>query len=89
MNEVNTVLREAEMLVDGPRKARYGHPSKSFKQIAVLWSEVLGIQVTADQVVMCLIMMKMSREINVKKRDNIVDIAGYARVYEMLNEEYD
>lgn len=86
---MNDVLKIAAELVDGPRKAKYGHPSKSFKQIAILWSEVLGKEVTAHQVVLCLMMMKISREINVRKHDNIVDLAGYARVYEMIDETYD
>jgi len=85
-NDGPTVLQEAEQLVGVDRNARYGHPRVAFAQIARLWSEVLGITVTPQQVALCMIAMKVSRQIQRPKRDHIVDICGYARTMELLDE---
>ena len=79
-----SVLAEAAQLVDKDRKHDYGQAAESFWRIAALWGEVLDIPVTADQVALCLIQLKVARAINDTsherpiKRDTIVDIAGYA-----------
>jgi hypothetical protein len=83
---MSTVLEEASKIVDGPRQDNYGHPKVNLKRIAALWSVVFGLEVTPHQVALCLIQLKVAREINCPRRDNMVDIAGYARVMEMLSE---
>ena len=82
----NSILLEANKLVNGDRAKAYGHPSKNFKDIARLWSVILNCNVTPEQVGLCMIQVKISREINIHKRDNLVDIAGYA---ETINKLYD
>ncbi len=81
-----TILEEASKVVDGPRQDNYGHPKVNFQRIADLWTPVLGNEVTPAQVVLCLIQLKIARHTHAPKRDNIVDIAGYARCLEMLEE---
>lgn len=81
--EVN-VLEEAHRLVDKDRTDDYGHPSEYFGQIAVVWGELLDCTITPEQVVLCMVLVKVMRENNKPKRDNVVDIAGYARVLEMV-----
>jgi hypothetical protein len=87
-----TVLDEAEELVSGDRDRDYGHPSVDLHCIAKMWdayfakrsvsSETAGF--TARDVSMMMILVKVSREANRPKRDNLVDIAGYARCAERL-----
>lgn len=72
------VLQEAERLVYGPRQACYGHPADDFARTAAMWSVILGTHVEPEQVGLCQIALKISREVNAHKRDNLVDIAGYA-----------
>jgi len=81
------VLREAESLVGGDRNASYGHPARDFTKIASFWSAYLGYPVAAHDVGMMLILMKVARESYRRKRDNLVDIAGYALCNEMLEPE--
>ena len=73
-----TVLEEAQRLVYGDRGATYGHPLDDFSRTASMWSALLGVAVTAEQVAMCMILLKLSRETYQPKRDNRTDIAGYA-----------
>ena len=80
------ILQEADALVNGDRAKDYGHPSKDFKKVARLWSVVIDAEITPEQVGLCMICLKISREINRHKRDNLVDIAGYAATIEKLGD---
>lgn len=82
MNE--TILEEASRVVDGERNDSYGRPSQNHQRTADLWSAFLGRRITPDQVCICNMLQKISRHANSWKRDNLVDIAGYARNAEMV-----
>jgi hypothetical protein len=84
-----TIATEAVGLVTGDRQKAYGHPSKNFEDIARLWSVVLGIEVTPAQVGLCMIQVKLAREVFVPKRDNLVDAVGYLLAYDATKEEED
>lgn len=81
-----TALAEAERLVHGDRNKAYGHPKEDFGRTARIWSVILGIEVKPEQVALCMIGVKISREINQPKRDNRVDICGYAETLEMIHQ---
>ncbi len=78
------ILREAEGLVNGDRNKAYGDPGSDFSKIASFWSNHLGYPVSARDVGMMLILMKIAREGHTHKRDNLVDIAGYAYCNSLL-----
>jgi hypothetical protein len=75
-----TALDEAKSLVYGNRNQDYGHPAEDMNRTAQMWSAVLGTKVTALQVALCMACVKISREMNAHKQDNLVDLAGYAEV---------
>ena len=61
------------------RRELYGEPGPLFERIAVRWSQVLGCDVTAAQVALCLIDLKLARLVRDPSHlDSIVDVAGYA-----------
>jgi hypothetical protein len=78
MNEPESVLSEAERIINGSRRQDYGDTYDSFDLIGRLWGDVLGVEVTAEQVALCMIQLKVARWINGQQRDSVVDIAGYA-----------
>jgi len=82
-----STLLEAERLVHGDRNASYGHPLDDFTRTAKMWSAILGIEVRPEQIGLCMIAVKLSRECHAPKRDNLVDIAGYAETVEWLKHE--
>ena len=84
-----TVLQEAQRLVYGERQQSYGHPLDDFTRTAQMWSAILGWKVTAEQVGMCMCAVKISRQCNKPKRDNLTDLAGYAATVQMVVEERD
>lgn len=79
-----SVCGEADRLVSGDRNAYYGHALDDFCKTALFWSTILGIQISPEQVAMCMEAVKMSREINRHKRDNLVDLCGYAKCHELV-----
>jgi|2_EtaG_2_1085320.scaffolds.fasta_scaffold01027_2 hypothetical protein len=79
-----TVLEEAEGLVEGPRQEAYGHPRDNYRRTAQLWSAILDTEISPEDVVLCMMGVKLARMGNAVKRDSIVDVAGYARVLEMV-----
>lgn len=82
-----TILQEAQRLVHGDRQADYGHPLDDFTRTAAIWSAILGHHVTAEQVGLCMIGVKLSRQVNHPKRDNMTDAAGYSATVQMCIEE--
>lgn len=79
-----TILTEAQRLVFGPREADYGHPHTDFTRTAKIWSAILDTEVTAKQAALCMVGVKLSREVHRPKSDNRVDIAGYAAVADRI-----
>ena len=80
------VLDEAKRLQGGDRQNSYGPPDQDFKRTAKMWEAILGAYVERDElsippaaVSLCMIALKLSRETHQHKRDNWVDIAGYAK----------
>lgn len=85
-----TILEEAQRLTSNDRQELYGHPSDDFNRTAALINAWLGdrlnVPLTAEDVIVCMVMVKLSRQRNMPKRDNIVDAAGYLRLIEMVQE---
>jgi hypothetical protein len=87
---IESVLDEAIRITDGARQADYGHPRDDFARTALMWSGVLasklreGAAVTAADVPLCMIAVKLARQSHRHKRDNLVDIAGYSRTAAMV-----
>lgn len=73
-----SVLEEAQRIVMGERESAYKHPYDCFTRIAKLWDAILGVPITAEQVALMMIALKISRQCEGNKRDNITDICGYA-----------
>src|SRR6266487_5221303 len=79
-----TILDEAAELTSRDRQDVYGPPSRDFERIAGAWRSLFGWDVTAEQVALAMVIVKVSRlQTTPTHRDSVVDIAGYARCYEM------
>lgn len=84
---MESILEEAKRIVHGDRGENYGHPFEDFSRTAMIWSAILGIDVEPEQVALCMVGVKISREVNRPKRDNIVDGAGYFETLDMVKNE--
>ena len=73
-----TVLTTAEQLINGERAKDYGDASENFQRIANLWTPILGVEITATDVALCLTQLKVARLItSPAHKDSWVDAAGY------------
>ena len=79
-----SVLAEAEEIINGERREDYGDVVSSFDRIARLWAPVLDTEVSAEQVALCMIQLKITRALHGWQRDSLVDIAGYAGCLEKI-----
>lgn len=82
-----SVLEEAERIINGQRRDDYGDVLPSFVQIADLWNPILGVEITPQQVALCMIQLKIGRYLYGHTRDSVVDIAGYAGCLEKIERE--
>jgi hypothetical protein len=94
-----SVLLEADRLVDGARQKDYGHPLDNYERVADLWKAYLrGVEsaradvpvpmdITADDVAQMMILLKIGRLMAGYHRDSLVDIGGYAKVHDMIHTE--
>lgn len=78
MNQEKTILEEASEVVSGERAVEYGDATTSFNNIAKGWSVIVGKEITGRQVALMMAWLKIVRENNNHKRDNLVDCAAYA-----------
>jgi hypothetical protein len=78
-----TILEEAQNLVCGDRREAYGGIRENLDMIATMWNQLLAPKLNspldAQDVARLNIATKLARDVTGKpKRDNCVDIAGYA-----------
>ncbi len=67
------------------RSAQYGEVGSNMTAIAQRWSTTLGKEITAAQVVLCLLDLKLTRLAHdPTHEDSAVDICGYAALLREL-----
>ena len=76
--EPREVLATADSLIHGEKREEYGGAEDSFTTIAQGWSSITASMITPREVALMMIWLKITREINKGKDDNLVDICGYA-----------
>lgn len=88
---METVLEEANRIIYGDREKTYGDPGKNFRATAELWNGYIRAKHEAEKktnvydwglsaldVAHMMILLKIARELHMHRRDNVVDMAGYA-----------
>lgn len=71
------ILMEAYELLNGLRQREYGPPVECLDRTASLWSSYLSRHVTAKDVGICMVLLKIARESYAHNPDNILDACGY------------
>lgn len=78
------ILEEANRIVSGDRRDAYGDAYTACRRVAWMWEAILNAKVRPEDVALMMVCFKVVREAGKHSRDNVVDIAGYARVLEMV-----
>ena len=89
VNEENdkSILSEAEEIVNGSRHSDYGDPVESFERIAKTASMIAGKDLFPEDCCAVMMAVKLVRESFNHKRDNLVDLCGYAELLNRLKGE--
>jgi hypothetical protein len=88
--KAETVLEEAARLTSGDRQRDYDHPFRNHQRIARLWNAYLDCRkepkgrIMPEDVATMMILLKIARNVFTPKRDNLVDVCGYARCLEQI-----
>lgn len=81
-----SILDEAKSIVEGSRQSDYGDPVESFNRIAKTASMMTGKDLTPKDCCAVLMAVKLVRESFRHKRDNLVDLCGYAEIMNRIND---
>ena len=81
-----SILSEAEEIVNGSRHSDYGDTKESFSRIATIASVMTGKELAPEDCCAVLMAVKLVRESFAHKRDNLVDLCGYAELMNQLKE---
>jgi hypothetical protein len=73
-------LREAAKIISGQRNKQYGAPEDNFERTAKIWSVILGVPISNEDVAMMMVGLKVARYASKSgyQPDTWIDIAGYA-----------
>jgi hypothetical protein len=84
-----TMASHAAMLVTGERADTYGHPLDDFTRTGLMWGAILGVEVSAEQVALMMVALKISRECHTThpQNDNVIDAVGYLLAHALVVEE--
>ena len=93
MNKSQILLKAAE-LVNGGRQETHGDTKQNHEQIAEFWNIFLDkklqpmANITAEDVALMMVLMKISRNTQGKKNnlDNFIDMCGYAAIAGEIND---
>lgn len=90
---MSDVLKKADAIAGGNRARDYGHPRDNFRRIADLWDAYIAnqpgefVHITPQDVAAMMILMKIARQQHTPKDDNLIDIAGYTKCWDMLGDD--
>jgi Domain of unknown function (DUF6378) len=79
-----SILEEAQRLTHGERGLAYGPPHEDYGRVAAMFNALMARKLkeplTPADMALAMCCVKLSRQANSPKRDNMVDLAGYAYV---------
>ena len=80
------VFRKAVETVDGrDKQEHYGPPEESMRRIGLIWSGILGVEISPEKVALMMLGLKAARlSIDPRHVDSLVDAGGYVRILERL-----
>jgi len=82
-----SICQEADEIVGGQRRCDYGPPTANFLTTANAFNALTGHKLTPQDVAIFMIVLKLARQVHTPKRDNLVDICGYAKCLDLINQD--
>ena len=86
-----SILLEAERLTNQDRRETYGHPLDDYSRTAALFNALFAHKLkepfAAEDLQLTMVLVKLSRQIHMPKRDNLTDAAGYLNCIDLTQNE--
>ena len=82
--EIKSILKEADLIVNGDRDVQYGNPLQAFEEYSNILESNFGIKLTPAEICKVQMAIKLGRLKYKYKRDSIVDLCGYAEILNRL-----
>jgi hypothetical protein len=79
-----TVAVDAIRLVDEDRHDQYGSYQENLSRIAGMWGNYLNVPVSAEDVALMMVLVKISRSKAGYSRDNAVDGVAYFLIHDSM-----
>ena len=79
-----SIAVDALRLVDEDRQEKYGDYDENLSRIADMWSGFLGTDISAMDVALMMVLVKISRSKAGYARDNAVDGVAYFLIHDSL-----
>jgi len=73
-------LDKAAKIVTGQRQYDYGDKYQNHENISKLWGAYLGYNISAHDVAICMLLLKVARLKHRATKDCYIDMAGYAAI---------
>ena len=80
------VLEESIGCITSERSSVYGPYENESDRACKLFEVITGIKLDPKHVAILMMCVKLAREANLHNRDNLVDLCGYAGLYNQLAE---
>jgi len=79
-------LSEAIRLTMNDRNESYDNPLRNHTRIAKIWSVILGVEIDATQVALCMAGLKLARLAYKYDDDSFIDLCAYAAIANEVRE---
>ena len=78
---INENLKKAKELLSGDREKEYGNKKLNHENIAKLWSAYLKKDISAHDVAICMLLLKIARlQQGTPSADTYIDMVGYSAI---------
>ena len=87
---MSNILKEADKIINErseEKERNYGPFSEGMRRAALIASGATGKDITAEDMYMCMVALKLSRESYNHKKDNLLDAVAYQGVLNNLHNE--
>ena len=85
----DSILLEADNILNGDRNEQYNDPNESFKVYAEILKATFGLELTPVEICKVQMAIKLGRLKYKYKRDSLVDLCGYSEILNRLESNND
>ena len=84
------ILAKAKAIVGDQTQHQYGSPAVNFGRIAQGWEVIFDDgHFTEERIALAMVWLKICRQLQQHKQDNLIDAIGYLLTIDMMQQEQD